>query len=216
VAAPEDVDVEDTGDGQMDAGGNQTDTNETGTGGNESVGGGNGTDAGGNETGTGGNETQTGGNETEAEDGGEQQPSPEQQVDVPTPDEQPWQWREVMFEGGENGRLNRFLQAFGRDADGELYVLASRTGRLEGADGEIYRLVPAGEGESIEPLAGETPQPGAEGEDEAGDGANETAANETAMNETATNETAGNATETNATATNETAENETAGNESSG
>lgn len=54
-----------------------------------------------------------------------------------------------MFEGGENQAPNRFLQAFGRDANGNVYVLASRTGRFTSEAGEVYRLVHAGDGDEI-------------------------------------------------------------------
>ncbi|WP_135366541.1 PQQ-dependent sugar dehydrogenase [Halosimplex halophilum] len=97
--------------------------------------------------------------ETASEGAGE---NTEPDVEVTPPDEQPWQWSELVVEGGENGELNRYVQAFGRDADGDVYVLASRTGRLLQEAGEVFRLVPAGEGEEVEVPDIEVP----EGDDE--------------------------------------------------
>ena len=89
--------------------------------------------------------------------------SPSQEaLDVLRPSEQPWQYRELLFEGGDGQQLNRFVQAFGRDASGNVYVLASRTGRLTDAAGEIYRLVPAGDGDEIRQPRATTPTPGDE------------------------------------------------------
>ncbi|MCU4800329.1 PQQ-dependent sugar dehydrogenase [Halobacteria archaeon HArc-gm2] len=98
------------------------------------------------------------------------------------PSDQPWPFEEVLIEGGEGQQLNRFINAFGQDSDGNLYVLASRTGRITGDGGEVYRLVPAGDGDQISQPEMETPMPGA---DDGGEGAGESAGNET------TNESAG-------------------------
>lgn len=41
--------------------------------------------------------------------------------------EQPWPYQELRFQGGENQDLNRFISAFGRGANGNVYGLASST-----------------------------------------------------------------------------------------
>jgi len=102
------------------------------------------------------------------------------------PSEQPWPFEEVLIDGGEGQQLNRFINAFGQDSDGNLYVLASRTGRITGDGGEVYRLVPAGEGDEISQPEIETPVPGGDGGGEAtgeGSAENETTGTETTATE---------------------------------
>ncbi len=108
-------------------------------------------------------------------------------IDVRLPSEQPWSFSEVMFENAEGQQLNRFIQAFGRDSDGNVYVLASTTGRLSAEDGQVYQLVPAGEGDELSQPQTATPTEGAAG------GGNETG-NETTTEMTGEggNETGGN------------------------
>jgi len=60
-----------------------------------------------------------------------------------------WEIQELSVGGSENGDLNRFVLAFGRDHDDELYVLTTAR-YTEGETGEVYRIVPEGEGEEIE------------------------------------------------------------------
>ena len=43
---------------------------------------------------------------------------------------------------GRSGNLGLFLLGFGRDSDGELYVLANATGTLTGHTGVIERITP--------------------------------------------------------------------------
>ena len=53
--------------------------------------------------------------------------------------EGPWPFEEVAFEGAENGRLNAYVVAFGRDNAGDLYVLT--TGGQH--TGTVHRIVPS-------------------------------------------------------------------------
>ncbi len=57
-----------------------------------------------------------------------------------------WSMEEVTFEGNsdvvENGLLTQLVYAFGRDHNGEVYVLTSDTSTVEG-EGYVYRLVDA-------------------------------------------------------------------------
>jgi len=203
-----------TGGNETMTGGNETMTDGDGTGTGDGAGGlvpamlqtGNesdedtGADAGagaGADAGTGGNETQEQEQEQDQQEEEEEQaqPQPAEETDITPPDEHPWPWEEVLIEGGENNRLNRFIQAFGRDNDGNLYVLASRTGRVEGEEGEIFRIVPAGEGGEVQVPDVEVPEPGdeeTEEEETDADTAEEPAADGTTGNATADgNETAG-------------------------
>jgi len=67
-----------------------------------------------------------------------------------------WSLEEVQIEGSQNGRLNIFVLAFGRDNDGRLYVMGNETGVPDGETGVVYRLVPVGEGEETTVADGET------------------------------------------------------------
>ncbi|WP_247731429.1 PQQ-dependent sugar dehydrogenase [Halovivax limisalsi] len=61
-----------------------------------------------------------------------------------------WEIQELSVSDAENDRINRFVLAFGRDHDDELYVLTTAR-YTDGETGEVWRIVPDGEGESIEP-----------------------------------------------------------------
>ena len=89
----------------------------------------------GNETNATGNAT---GNATDAGDG-----------DAPVADVP---MRELVVAGSDDGGLHRTILAFGRDQAGELYVLTSTTTSIDGT-GEVYRIVPPGEGDEISPPA---------------------------------------------------------------
>jgi hypothetical protein len=60
-----------------------------------------------------------------------------------------WGLEELQIAGSENGRLNKFILSFGRDNEGQLYVLGNDSGVITGESGEVYRIVPAGEGEDV-------------------------------------------------------------------
>ncbi|WP_049926219.1 PQQ-dependent sugar dehydrogenase [Halopiger goleimassiliensis] len=67
------------------------------------------------------------------------------------PPEDLWDMAELRFDGSEDGNLHHFVRQFGRDADGEVYVLANQLGVPEGDTGVVFRLVPEGEGVDLEP-----------------------------------------------------------------
>ncbi|WP_440770904.1 PQQ-dependent sugar dehydrogenase [Natronorubrum sp. DTA28] len=60
-----------------------------------------------------------------------------------------WELEELQFEGADDGSLNRYVYGVERDENGELYVLANTDFRPDPETGEIYRIVPAGEGDEI-------------------------------------------------------------------
>ncbi|ELY41506.1 PQQ-dependent sugar dehydrogenase [Natronorubrum tibetense] len=60
-----------------------------------------------------------------------------------------WELEELQFEGAEGESLNRYVYGVERDENGELYVLANTDFRPDPETGEIYRIVPAEEGEEI-------------------------------------------------------------------
>jgi glucose/arabinose dehydrogenase len=60
----------------------------------------------------------------------------------PTDDGGLWETSTVDLTDGENGP-GRFLLAFGRDADDELYVATTDSGTPTGSSGTVHRLVPA-------------------------------------------------------------------------
>jgi glucose/arabinose dehydrogenase len=60
-----------------------------------------------------------------------------------------WSLEEVQVANSPNGKLNKYILAFGQDSRGRLYVLGSDTGTISGETGEVYRIVPAGEGEQL-------------------------------------------------------------------
>ncbi len=51
-----------------------------------------------------------------------------------------WSIREVEVAGTDNGRLDKFLLAFGRDAEGGLYALTTENTGPSGTSGKVYRL----------------------------------------------------------------------------
>ena len=50
---------------------------------------------------------------------------------------------EAESDVADNGDLNRYVVALGRDADGELYVTTTETSAIEGDTGAVHRIVPA-------------------------------------------------------------------------
>ncbi|WP_049921163.1 PQQ-dependent sugar dehydrogenase [Halopiger djelfimassiliensis] len=77
---------------------------------------------------------------------------PEEDDEAPQPDDGLWPIEELTVEAvGEDddtddivrdGDLNRLVYGFGRDADGELYVLTSTTPSVTDGDGSVHRIVP--------------------------------------------------------------------------
>lgn len=55
----------------------------------------------------------------------------------------------AVIAGSDNGKLNRYVYAFGRDRDGELYVLTTESFRPRGNSGAVFKIVPEGQGETI-------------------------------------------------------------------
>ncbi len=106
--------------------------------------------------------------EEEAEDGtpteGEMEETPtEDEAEDGTPTDRDddvtlWDVEEVLVADSPNDRINRFVLAFGEGRDDELYVMTSNTGIVRG-DGFVYRIVPPGEGEEVEPPEEATPTP---------------------------------------------------------
>ncbi|ELY98510.1 blue (type 1) copper domain-containing protein [Natrialba chahannaoensis JCM 10990] len=60
-----------------------------------------------------------------------------------------WELTELQFEGAEDDSLNRYVYSVERDHEGELYVLANTDFRPFPETGEIYKIVPADEGEDV-------------------------------------------------------------------
>ncbi|WP_049921172.1 PQQ-dependent sugar dehydrogenase [Halopiger djelfimassiliensis] len=60
-----------------------------------------------------------------------------------------WSLAELQFEGAAGESLNRYVYSVERDEAGELYVLANTDFRPEPETGEVYRIVPAEDGEEI-------------------------------------------------------------------
>lgn len=54
-----------------------------------------------------------------------------------------WSFREVEIATSSDGRLNRFLLAFGQDHDGEVYLLTSGNTGPTGTTGEVLKIVSA-------------------------------------------------------------------------
>lgn len=102
-----------------------------------------------------GTETDTPG--TEEDTPGTADDTPTETGEQPSLEDQQAGFEELNVTGAEGEALPRFINGFGRDPDGELYALVTRTGRLQGTPGEVYKLVPAGEGEQVsQPGAMET------------------------------------------------------------
>jgi glucose/arabinose dehydrogenase len=55
-----------------------------------------------------------------------------------------WHFSELHFTNRPGGRLGHFLLGFGRDLDGEIYILASDRNAPQGTTGVVYRLAPEG------------------------------------------------------------------------
>ena len=55
-----------------------------------------------------------------------------------------WELEELVVASNENGRPNANVLAFGRESDGEIYVLTSETHVPKGKTGMVQKLVPAG------------------------------------------------------------------------
>ena len=51
-----------------------------------------------------------------------------------------WSLEELQIADREDGELNEYVQSFGRDADGDLYVLTSETPEVDGDTGKVYRF----------------------------------------------------------------------------
>ncbi|ELY26728.1 blue (type 1) copper domain-containing protein [Natrialba magadii ATCC 43099] len=84
--------------------------------------------------------------ENEIDEDGLEQYHPPDEVDL-------WDIEELTVEGdGEvagDGMMEQLVYAFGRDADGEVYVLTSDTPTIEG-EGYVSRIVPADDEEEVE------------------------------------------------------------------
>ncbi|SEH16881.1 Copper binding protein, plastocyanin/azurin family [Natronorubrum sediminis] len=60
-----------------------------------------------------------------------------------------WELEELQFEGADDESINRYVYGVERDEEGELYVLANTDFRPQEETGEIYKIVPADEGEDV-------------------------------------------------------------------
>jgi len=60
-------------------------------------------------------------------------------------DERPWEMEEISIAGRTDGRIGEFIRAFGRDGEGEIYILTSEVMGPSGDSGKIYKLVMAEE-----------------------------------------------------------------------
>lgn len=61
---------------------------------------------------------------------------------VPSSEGGLWPWQRVRIAGASDGELGHYLQAFGEDADGELYVLVKDRPGPVGNTGQVLRMVP--------------------------------------------------------------------------
>jgi glucose/arabinose dehydrogenase len=52
-----------------------------------------------------------------------------------------WRVNAAAIAGQPNGKLNRFVLAFGQDATGELYILTTANAGPSGKTGEVYKIV---------------------------------------------------------------------------
>ncbi len=100
-----------------------------------------------------------------------------------------WDVRKLRIAGAPDGRLDRYVLGFGRDDDGELYVLTSGNFRPRGDTGVVYKLVAPEQGETVTPSEAETETP-------ADETPAETEAETGTATETETGTPAGNGTET--------------------
>ena len=60
----------------------------------------------------------------------------------PAGDDPEWEIEELVVAGSPNGRPNRHVLGFGRDADGELLLCSSETHVPKGRTGAVHRIVP--------------------------------------------------------------------------
>jgi len=76
-----------------------------------------------------------------------------------------WEWGELKVAGTPNERVGAYVLGFGQDDAGELYVLTSQGSAPTGTTGQVWKLVPASEGETPDPAStegasdGEVPPP---------------------------------------------------------
>ncbi len=54
-----------------------------------------------------------------------------------------WQRTQPLISNGVGGRIRRFVQGFGQDADGEVYVCTTLSGTPFGTTGAVFRIVPS-------------------------------------------------------------------------
>ncbi len=66
----------------------------------------------------------------------------------PNANDERWPVRELVVEGSEDGEIDRYVLAFGRDPDGELYVLTSESNSVA-SSGAVYKFVPPAECDRI-------------------------------------------------------------------
>ena len=52
-----------------------------------------------------------------------------------------WTWEEIKPASPENANL--YINSFGEDSEGELYVLTSDSNGLSGTSGRVFKIVPA-------------------------------------------------------------------------
>jgi glucose/arabinose dehydrogenase len=62
---------------------------------------------------------------------------------APENDGEAWSFEELEVTERPDGRLGEFVLAFGRDAEGELYILTSESGGPSGSTGRVYRITAA-------------------------------------------------------------------------
>lgn len=101
---------------------------------------------GGTETTSGGTETTSGGAETTVPSVPAEQPSIP--GEVPRTSEG-WEASAVVVSGTDSGNLNYYVRAFGRDANGDVYVLVSRQAIPTGETGAVLKLVSPDQGETL-------------------------------------------------------------------
>ena len=65
---------------------------------------------------------------------------------VATPEGETWSMEKLQIAGRTDGELGRYLLAFGRGHDGELYVCTTGNARGSGSSGAVHRIVPDGGG----------------------------------------------------------------------
>jgi glucose/arabinose dehydrogenase len=58
-----------------------------------------------------------------------------------------WDYQTIEFSNTSNGRLNQYLLAIGEDLAGQVYLLTSGQTGPSGTSGQVFRLVPPGQGD---------------------------------------------------------------------